>query len=528
MSDPIYQLIYVSSALEGFSDDAMFNMLINARRNNEKLQITGFLLYSEGTIIQLLEGKKDRVENLFNTIKSDTRHKSIVVLHRGEADLREFNDWSMGFKKLNRLELAHDIDLFNHLLSDDTTEISEIRSAKLRLLVQTFRRIAQVPSSLLHQPTEANLIISQNEVFVDEIKQAMSDEVIITRTSHLSRHKYKPANRFRLVVIDANCDANIVVIAQKLRLLYEINAALLVVVDKHYRPQIENELFQSGIDEYIVSEGMSSTLQQRFKRLLEQAKTHQELKASHASLHHERAVIERTIASIRSTFLPIPAAHLNYLLAPVEKTNGDLLLYKQTKTGKSFYLIADFQGHGLRAAVASPVIANLFHFAIEHNSDIDGATLLIHLNHALCHQLPAEMFMACVLLESNHNNKVRLWNAGMPEPILFSKAKQQQKFSSQFLPMGISAHETYANGHETVSIHADDTFFVFSDGAIDCTNEEGDFLGSHHLAELYTACIDQQTSDMQQLFNAIRLFSHDQLADDVSLVSIKPYLASAS
>lgn len=101
----LYHIVYVSSASQLFSQQELLDLLEKAREKNHRLGITGLLLYRDGDFIQMLEGDKAAVENLYATINSDTRHSQTTILLEEPADHRLFNDWSMGFRDLSDPEV---------------------------------------------------------------------------------------------------------------------------------------------------------------------------------------------------------------------------------------------------------------------------------------------------------------------------------------------------------------------------------------------------------------------------------------
>jgi hypothetical protein len=91
------QLVYVSSAITPFNDDALRVLLANARAANAANGVTGMLLHQAGAFLQVLEGEGLVVDQLYERISRDPRHAHIVLLTRGEIAQRNFADWSMGF-----------------------------------------------------------------------------------------------------------------------------------------------------------------------------------------------------------------------------------------------------------------------------------------------------------------------------------------------------------------------------------------------------------------------------------------------
>ncbi len=102
MAKEIFQLVYISAANKDFSEIELQELLENARLNNESLNVSGMLLFHEGSFIQALEGPREAVESLYNKISEDKRHTETRVLFRGELEERDFDTWSMGFYRSNQ------------------------------------------------------------------------------------------------------------------------------------------------------------------------------------------------------------------------------------------------------------------------------------------------------------------------------------------------------------------------------------------------------------------------------------------
>ena len=73
------------------------SILASAHRNNPPAGVTGALLFNEGLFAQVLEGPVDSVSPIFEIIQRDPRHSDITVLENGEAERRDFPEWSMAF-----------------------------------------------------------------------------------------------------------------------------------------------------------------------------------------------------------------------------------------------------------------------------------------------------------------------------------------------------------------------------------------------------------------------------------------------
>ena len=74
------QLIYVSTATKHFSLDELKMMLSEGRKRNLARDITGMIVFHEGKFLQILEGREEVVDALYEKICNDTRHEDIELL----------------------------------------------------------------------------------------------------------------------------------------------------------------------------------------------------------------------------------------------------------------------------------------------------------------------------------------------------------------------------------------------------------------------------------------------------------------
>ncbi|MDA8621539.1 BLUF domain-containing protein [Psychrosphaera sp.] len=99
------QLAYISKAQEFIDEKALVDILEFAVDNNQKLEITGFLLFGEGCFVQVIEGPQGNIDDLYSKITLDNRHRDVVRTLYQDIDERLFEHWHMSFK---RFELPRD------------------------------------------------------------------------------------------------------------------------------------------------------------------------------------------------------------------------------------------------------------------------------------------------------------------------------------------------------------------------------------------------------------------------------------
>ena len=92
----LVRLLYASRAAAPLTAAVMDSILAQSRKNNAPHGITGMLCFSEEIFLQVLEGDRDEVCELFNTIVRDPRNGGARILSYEEIAERRFGGWTMG------------------------------------------------------------------------------------------------------------------------------------------------------------------------------------------------------------------------------------------------------------------------------------------------------------------------------------------------------------------------------------------------------------------------------------------------
>lgn len=106
MTPHLIQLIYASASGPDLTAEELAVLLEAARVNNARLDLTGMLLYAEGSFFQVLEGPPEVVDALYAKIERDPRHEQVTTIIREPIPKRSFDAWTMGFHKVSNEELA--------------------------------------------------------------------------------------------------------------------------------------------------------------------------------------------------------------------------------------------------------------------------------------------------------------------------------------------------------------------------------------------------------------------------------------
>ena len=140
----LYNSASVSSQLTNVDLD---QILASARRRNVAEEITGMLLYYRGEFVQILEGEKKSVENIYDKyIGPDLRHTALNKVHQNTISHRSFSEWSMGFIGAQEIESRMPSSAIGILMNMLTNEAkSKPLSFGLNAFVSIYNQMRKSP-----------------------------------------------------------------------------------------------------------------------------------------------------------------------------------------------------------------------------------------------------------------------------------------------------------------------------------------------------------------------------------------------
>jgi hypothetical protein len=104
----LVRLVYASRATRPIDRAMIASILEQSQQYNLEHGITGVLCtYPESNLfLQVLEGGRAEVNELYATIVRDPRHRDVTLLDYAEITERRFASWRMGSVNLNRVNLG--------------------------------------------------------------------------------------------------------------------------------------------------------------------------------------------------------------------------------------------------------------------------------------------------------------------------------------------------------------------------------------------------------------------------------------
>lgn len=99
----LVRLLYVSKVVNGLGAHEIDALLQGARQHNAKVGITGLLAFNGEFFLQVLEGGRTAVNQLYQHITLDPRHEQLLLLQVSEIEERLFPEWNMAYVPITKL-----------------------------------------------------------------------------------------------------------------------------------------------------------------------------------------------------------------------------------------------------------------------------------------------------------------------------------------------------------------------------------------------------------------------------------------
>jgi PAS domain S-box-containing protein len=228
---------------------------------------------------------------------------------------------------------------------------------------------------------------------------------------------------------------------------------------------------------YVVGRDVSE-LRSAVARLAAQ---NEELHVLHEQVRREQRLAGHLLANVRRQgCLDLPG--VRHLTSPLDFFNGDVALAATTPTGELRWMLGDFTGHGLSAAIGTIPVASTFYAT--SRKGVSLVESLETINDLLKGVLPAGLFCAAAFLGLDpERGELLLWNGGLPAIIVRNGRDGSLRLhASQSLPLGLVASRELEVMFTRIPVDPSDEIFVYTDGLTEAQNSIGELFGQERVA----------------------------------------------
>lgn len=210
--------------------------------------------------------------------------------------------------------------------------------------------------------------------------------------------------------------------------------------------------------------------------------------------------------------------YVEFYSRPVELLNGDFMASAASPEGAQFFIVADFTGHGLPAAIGALVAHGTFTSMVSKNHSVE--TIVAELNRKMRNLLPTGRFLAAsVFALYADSGIVSIWNGGMPDVLIRDEnGNVSSRFPSQHPALGILDEASFSSEARTRELKLGYSIFAYSDGVTESMDAGGDLFGS---ARLESAVAGKAENVVDSVLDEIQAFRGTQpQCDDVSMLLV--------
>lgn len=278
---------------------------------------------------------------------------------------------------------------------------------------------------------------------------------------------------------------------------YEATRNIKALLGSHFVPVIfltaisdDHQLrrcIEVGGDDFLVKPYSRTLLRAKIEAALRARSMHCDLAEQRDALTQYRLrqqrdmeVAKRILDNVASQNR-LESPNVRYALRPMETLNGDIILAANRPTGEQCFLVGDFTGHGLPAAIGAMTVHGIFMSMVVKGFSIEE--IVLELNRKMCALLPVDRFLSAALLELHlDTGLLKVWNGGMPDILVRSaEGRVITRYASENVPLGIVSPREYAASARSATLAPGDQLLVYSDGLIEAHSPAAELYGNARL-----------------------------------------------
>ena len=258
-----------------------------------------------------------------------------------------------------------------------------------------------------------------------------------------------------------------------------------------------------------------------FNRMASELEAHDRLLVKQERLARELELCRQ----IQNEMLPhgplkLGLAEIAGVSIPAREVGGDFFNYFPLADGRIAVLVGDVSGKGVGAALLMANIQATLRARLQLESDL--AQLADSVDHDIAANTPPEVYITLFVgLLDPPRRELRYVNAGHNPQFLLRANGGVERLASTGLPVGLLPGRGFEERH--VQVEPGDLLFLYTDGAVEAPNEDGEFFDADRLQQaLVTASAEGIDEVLVSVERAVRAFRGEaEPADDATMLALR-------
>ncbi len=236
---------------------------------------------------------------------------------------------------------------------------------------------------------------------------------------------------------------------------------------------------------------------------------------------HERRIAK----ALQSAFFALPPrvpgvefAHLYHSATAGAQVGGDFFDVMEVSPGRVGMAIGDVSGHGVGVSTFAMLVRSSMHVnALQAPSP---HRVLSATNDVVLRSIFGGYASAFFGLLDTSDGSLAYCSAGHPEPVLVSERARPRLLTAHELVLGVQPDVAYAD--HAVSLDADDTLLLYTDGLVEACDSKGRRFGPERLLASVERSAELSLERMpESVFLDAFSFAGGELADDVAILAVR-------
>ncbi len=213
--------------------------------------------------------------------------------------------------------------------------------------------------------------------------------------------------------------------------------------------------------------------------------------------------------------LRLPGWEMHFHYAPSGVVSGDYCDLVPDGRGGLFFAVGDVTGKGVAASMLMPHLHAMFRALL--SVGIPLPEMMDRASRLFCESTLPSHFATLVCGIANADGSVEICNAGHLPP-LWLRQGPPQPLQSTGLPIGLFCNERFLAS--TIQLQKDDVLLIYTDGAVETQNRDGEDFGIERLSRVLEHHSGQPCPDIvSSCLRAIHAFG--TCSDDLTILALR-------